>query len=61
MKIIQPPDMNAANGSFEFKWRPDFGAVMTQRLNKAQQFIDSECMRLMVPYTPRRNECSNNP
>lgn len=55
MKIIQPPDMNAANGSFEFKWSPDFGAVMTQRLNKAQQFIDSECMRLMVPYTPRRN------
>ena len=55
MKIIQPPDMNAANGSFEFKWSPDFGAVMTQRLNKAQQFIDSECMRLMVPYTPRCN------
>ena len=55
MKIIQPPDMNAANGSFEFKWSPDFGAVMTQRLDKAQQFIDSECMRLMVPYTPRRN------
>ena len=55
MKIIQPPDMNAANGSFEFKWSPNFGAVMTQRLNKAQQFIDSECMRLMVPYTPRRN------
>lgn len=55
MKIIQPPDMNAANGSFEFKWSPDFGAVMTQRLNEAQQFIDSECMRLMVPYTPRRN------
>ena len=55
MKIVQPPDMNAANGSFEFKWRPDFGAVMTQRLNEAQQFIDSECMRLMVPYTPRRN------
>lgn len=55
MKIIQPPDMNAANGSFEFKWSSDFGAVMTQRLNEAQQFIDSECMRLMVPYTPRRN------
>ena len=55
MKIVQPPDMNAANGSFEFKWSPDFGAVMTQRLNEAQQFIDSECMRLMVPYTPRRN------
>ena len=55
MKIIQPPNMSASNGSFEFKWSSDFGAVMTQRLNKAQQFIDSECMRLMVPYTPRRN------
>lgn len=55
MKIIQPPDMNAANGSFEFKWSPDFGAVMTQRLNKAQQFIDRECIKQMIPYTPWRN------
>lgn len=56
MKIIQPPNMSASNGSFEFKWSPDFGAVMTAKLNKAQAFIDSECIRLMGPYTPRRSE-----
>ena len=28
---------------------------MSERLNKAQMFIDSECMRLMAPYTPMRN------
>ena len=57
MVIKQPPDRSVAtpNGSFVFQWNPRFGAVMTERLRKAQAFIDSECMRLMVPYTPRRN------
>ena len=52
--IAQPPDVRS-HGEFEFHWHPRFGAVMTERLQKAQRFIDSECMRLMVPYTPRRN------
>ena len=52
--IAQPPDVRS-HGEFEFHWNPRFGAVMTERLQKAQIFIDSECMRLMVPYTPRRN------
>lgn len=57
MKIIQPSDINinTPNGSFSLKWSPRFGAVMTERLQKAQRFIDSECIRLMVPYTPMRN------
>ena len=57
MVIKQPPDRSVAtpNGSFVFQWNPRFGAVMAERLRKAQAFIDSECMRLMVPYTPRRN------
>lgn len=57
MKIIQPPNMtaNTANGSFVFKWSPNFGAAMTARLQQTQKFIDSECMRLMVPYTPMRS------
>lgn len=52
MEIKQPRDFN---GAFQFKWSHDFGAVMSERLNKAQMFIDSECMRLMAPYTPMRN------
>ena len=53
MRIVQPKNLNF-NGSFEFKWSPTFGAVMTDKLNRAQAFIDSECMRLMAPYTPMR-------
>lgn len=52
MNIKQPPDFN---GVFSFQWDPRFGAVMTERLQQTQRFIDSECMRLMVPYTPMRN------
>lgn len=57
MKINQPSDLNVAfpNGSFVFRWNPQFGAVMAARLQNAQRFIDSECMRLMVPYTPMRS------
>ncbi|MBQ2470771.1 MAG: hypothetical protein II514_06270 [Ruminococcus sp.] len=57
MKIIQPPDVNvtAPNGSFIFKWNPRFGEMMTERIQRTQRFIDSETMRLMVPYTPMRN------
>jgi len=54
MKITQPQNLNY-NGVFEFQWSPTFSADMTAKLNEAQAFIDSECMRLMVPYTPRRN------
>ena len=57
MKINHPSDLNVAfpNGSFVFRWNPQFGAVMAARLQNAQRFIDSECMRLMVPYTPMRS------
>ncbi len=54
MEIKQPKNL-VYNGVFEFKWSADFGSAMSSRFNKAQEFIDSECMRLMVPYTPRRN------
>ena len=43
------------NGSIDIIWNKDFGIKTEQRLRKAQEFIDSECIRLMVPYTPRRN------
>lgn len=54
MNIKQPKGLSF-NGVFEFKWNPDFVSVMDRRFNKAQAYIDSECMRLMVPYTPMRN------
>ena len=50
--IKQPQNFN---GEFRFEWSADFGATMTARFQQAQKFIDSECMRLMVPYTPMRN------
>ena len=53
MSIPQPN--NIVDGSFTFKWRPDFGSASSERLYKAQCFIDSECIRLMIPYTPRLN------
>lgn len=55
MKIIQPKDMNSADGSFTFKWNKSFGAVTAQKFRKAQKFIDRSCIRFMEPYTPFRN------
>ncbi len=57
MKIIQPSDMNinTPNGTLKFKWNKNFGKLTTERMQRTQKFIDSECIRLMVPYTPRRN------
>lgn len=56
MRIIQPKDSNiTSNGSLQLKWNRDFGIRTEERFKRAQKFIDSECMRLMVPYTPRRN------
>lgn len=52
--IAQPPDVRY-HGTFEFRWNPKFGAVTSERLNKAQKYIDRECIRLMVPYTPMRS------
>lgn len=50
MIIPQPQDFKA--GGVSFSWNKDFSAEQTEKFNKAQKFIDSECIRLMVPYTP---------
>ena len=57
MKIIQPPNLNAAtsNGSFVFKWNPNFGAAMDAKLQRTQEYIDQICIHEMIPYTPWRN------
>lgn len=37
------------------QWSPGFGAQMTAKFDKKQAFIDTECIRLMGPLTPRRS------
>lgn len=36
-------------------WNKTFGQDQTARFDNAQKFVDSECIRLMVKYTPARN------
>ena len=49
MKIKQPADTDI------LKWDKSFGAERTAQFIKAQKFVDSECIRLMAPYTPTLN------
>lgn len=50
MKIFQP--RNVSDGSFELEWNPTFGANRTLQFTKSQKYVDSEVIRLMIPYTP---------
>lgn len=36
-------------------WKQTFGKDQTTRFDNVQKFVDSECIRLMVKYTPARN------
>ena len=36
------------------EWNPEFGQKKAQAFSKAQEFIDSECLRYCDPLTPRR-------
>ena len=36
-------------------WNKVFGKEQTNRFSTVQKFVDSECIRLMVKYTPARN------
>lgn len=37
----------------EIRWNPGFGPDMTRRINGAQEFIDSECLRLCDQLVPK--------
>ena len=37
----------------EIRWNPKFGPSMTQRINSAQAFIDTECLKLCDPLVPK--------
>lgn len=56
-KINQPIDFKSEQYKInvELAWNKAFGKDRTQQFNDAQAFIDSECIRLMVPYTPALN------
>ena len=47
--IIQPNDTSI------LKWNKNFGREKSEKFIRAQKFVDSECLRLMVPYTPTLN------
>lgn len=53
MSIQQPSDASA-NG-VSLIWNKSLSAEMNAKMQKAQKFVDSECIRLMKPYTPFMN------
>lgn len=48
--------ITSPNGSVTatLKWAPGFAPKKKESFTKAQQFVDSECLRYMNPLTPRR-------
>ncbi len=54
MKISQPPNksINTPNGYLNLKWTPNFSKLMGDDFLRAQKYVDSTCIRLMIPYTP---------
>lgn len=62
MRIIPQPgdrtiEIKHGDVSFEMKlkWVPSFSSEKSKRFWQAQCFVDSECVRHMIPYTPKRN------
>lgn len=56
-KIKQPKnaEIKAEKAKVNLVWSNTFGKDSTQKFDTAQKFIDSECIRKMVKYTPARN------
>lgn len=56
-KINQPKDLTIKQMKAEVNlaWSKTFGRDRTVRIDSAQKFVDSECIRFMVPYTPALN------
>lgn len=58
MAGVRQPDnaaIRAQLAEVNLVWKQTFGREQTDRFTTVQKFIDSECIRLMVPYTPMRN------
>lgn len=56
-RIKQPKnaEIKAQKAKINLVWKQTFGKEQTDRFNTVQKFVDSECIRLMVPYTPMEN------
>lgn len=56
-KIDQPKnaEIKAQKAKINLVWKQTFSKEQTERFNDVQKFVDSECIRLMVPYTPMNN------
>ena len=52
--IKQPKNIKTSGSNFngELVWNPNFANMHNADFHKAQMFIDSECIRLMKPFTP---------
>jgi len=57
MSIKQPNNakIKAKKSEVNLIWHNTFGKDSTRKFNTAQKFIDSECIRKMVKYTPAKN------
>lgn len=57
MSIKQPKnaEIGAQKLNVNLVWSQTFGKDRTARFSLVQKFVDSECIRRMVPYTPARN------
>ena len=42
------------NGKAKLEWNPGFQKKWQGKIDNAQKFVDSECIRLMAKYTPFR-------
>lgn len=55
--IKQPknPQIKAQKLKVDLVWNNTFAAQRNKKFNKSQRFVDSECIRRMVRFTPMRN------
>ena len=57
MAIRQPKDVTFKSGNTQMNlsWNRSFARSANGSFSDVQKYIDSECIRLMVPYTPMQN------
>lgn len=50
--------VRTADGTMTAKleWNPSFARTKSENFSRAQEFVDSECLRYMNPLTPRRTD-----
>lgn len=56
-RIRQPEntEIKARKAALNLVWRQTFSEDVNNRFSSAQKYVDSECIRLMIPYTPMLN------